>query len=76
MMAFWGGFGHLGICYGYGGWSDFWVGLYFWVVLSDEQMGKKLPFSLLNDEQWGLSTCQIFLIQMKVFKGRTLQEKG
>ena len=23
----------------------------FWTVLSDEQMRKRLPFSLLNDEQ-------------------------
>ena len=35
-----------------------------WLVLSDEQMSKKMQFSLLNDEQrvatgWWLSTCQV-----------------
>ena len=35
-----------------------------WLVLSDEQLSKSWPFSLLNDEQrvatgWGLSTCQL-----------------
>ncbi len=39
---------------------------HIWAVLSDEQMRKIWPFSLLNDEQrvatrWGLSTNQIFL---------------
>ena len=27
------------------------TGIFTWVVLSDEQMSKKLQFSLLNDEQ-------------------------
>ena len=27
------------------------IGIIFWLVLSDEQMSKGCPFSLLNDEQ-------------------------
>ena len=31
--------------------TTYWLKLIVWLVLSDEQMSKRWPFSLLNDEQ-------------------------